>query len=30
VISNLTLKAVVYLVSAMPVLGVAWLISRKV
>lgn len=30
VISNLALKAVVYLVSAVPILGVAWLISRKV
>jgi DNA-directed RNA polymerase subunit RPC12/RpoP len=30
VISNLFLKAVVYLVSAVPILGIAWLTSRKV
>jgi len=30
VIGNLVLKAVVYLVSAVPILGIAWLTSRKV
>jgi hypothetical protein len=30
VISNLAVKALVYLVSAVPILGIAWLTSRKV
>ncbi len=30
IISNLLLKAAVYLVSAVPILGIAWLTSRKV